>query len=250
MHLGHLIPFIFTKWLQETLDTQLIIQIAEEEKSAFKKESYEKIYKLGKNNAKDIASLGFDYRKTFIFMNRDYRLKCKNFEILTSHLKSKTSLNEIKKIFGFTDDASISMIDWPFYQTSPAFYQSFPNIFKDKPAYCLVPHAIDQDPYFRLGRDLPNVIKEYKLIKPCNIMSKFVPPLSGDEGKMSSSEGVDSTIFLNDSEVNIRKKVLKYTFSGGGGDGSLKDHKLYGGNPEKDMAFQYLKYFEYDDFKL
>jgi tryptophanyl-tRNA synthetase len=81
-------------------------------------------------------------------------------------------------------------------------------------------------------------------------MSTFVPPLTGNEGKMSSSENQHATIFLNDNEKIIKEKVMKYSFSGGGGDGSLNDHKKYGGNPNKDIAFQYLIYFEHDDDKL
>ncbi len=250
MHLGHLIPFIFTKWLQETLNCLLVIQISDEEKYAFKKKEFSEIYCLGKNNAKDIASIGFNPNQTFIFSNRDYRISCPQYEILASNLKVYTNANEIKKIFGFTDEATIAMMDWPFYQTAAAYYQAYPNIFGGKPAHCLIPHAIDQDPYFRLARDLSTKINNLKLIKPCNIMSKFIPPLTGDSGKMSSSENVESTIFLNDSKEVIREKIFKYTYSGGGGDGTLMDHKKYGGNVDMDMAYQYLRYFELDDEKL
>ena len=208
LHLGHLIPFIFTKWLQETLKCTLVIQISDEEKFAFKKKDFQEIYNYGRENSKDIASIGFDPESTFIFSNLEYRLKCKEYEILTSNLKIHTNCNEIKKIFGFNDESTIAMYDWPFYQTAAAFYQSYPNIFKNIPSYCLVPHAIDQDPYFRLARDLSVKIDKYKLIKPSSIMSKFVPPLTGESGKMSSSTGEESTIFLNDSEKDIKEKIF------------------------------------------
>ena len=32
MHMGHLIPFIFTKWLQEIFDVPLVIQLTDDEK--------------------------------------------------------------------------------------------------------------------------------------------------------------------------------------------------------------------------
>ena len=38
LHFGHLIPFLFTKWLQETFDCPLVIQITDDEKFLFKKE--------------------------------------------------------------------------------------------------------------------------------------------------------------------------------------------------------------------
>lgn len=36
LHLGHLIPFMFTKWLQETFDCPLVIQLTDDEKFLFK----------------------------------------------------------------------------------------------------------------------------------------------------------------------------------------------------------------------
>jgi len=70
---------------------------------------------------------------------------------------------------------------------------------------------------------------------------------------MSSSTGTDSTIFLSDSPETIAEKVKKYAFSAGGqkdGDGTLTDHLKYGGRPQDDMSYQYLRYFEMDDARL
>ena len=38
LHLGHLIPFQFTKWLQDTFDCPLVIQLTDDEKFIFKEE--------------------------------------------------------------------------------------------------------------------------------------------------------------------------------------------------------------------
>lgn len=38
LHLGHLIPFHFTKWLQDTFDCPLVIQLTDDEKFLFKHE--------------------------------------------------------------------------------------------------------------------------------------------------------------------------------------------------------------------
>ena len=32
MHLGHMVPFIFTKWLQEVFDVPLVIELTDDEK--------------------------------------------------------------------------------------------------------------------------------------------------------------------------------------------------------------------------
>jgi tryptophanyl-tRNA synthetase len=247
MHLGHLIPFMFTKWLQDVFDCPLMIQISDEEKAAFKKIDFNILYKMGFENAKEIISCGFKKDKTFIFSNRDYRLNCSSYETFVSDMKMKVPLKTLKDIFGLDEDASVAMIDWPIYQTAAAFYQAYPHIFGNRPAYCLVPYAIDQDPYFRLARDIAT---KMNLIKPASIMCTFIPPLTGNTGKMSSSVGTDSTLFLTDSEEVLKEKIHKHSFSGGGGNGTLEDHKKFGGNPDVDIACQYLRYFEDDDEKL
>jgi tryptophanyl-tRNA synthetase len=247
MHLGHLIPFMFTKWLQDVFDCPLMIQISDEEKAAFKKIDFNILYKMGFENAKEIISCGFKKDKTFIFSNRDYRLNCSSYETFVSDMKMKVPLKTLKDIFGLDEDASVAMIDWPIYQTAAAFYQAYPHIFGNRPAYCLVPYAIDQDPYFRLARDIAT---KMNLIKPASIMCTFIPPLTGNTGKMSSSVGTDSTLFLTDSEEVLKEKIHKHSFSGGGGNGTLEDHKKFGGNPDVDIACQYLRYFEDDDDKL
>ena len=246
LHLGHLIPFMFTKWLQDTFDCFLVIQLSDDEKYYFKENSFKEIYNLGKENAKDIIAVGFNPQKTFIFSNRDYRLSTPKFEELVSEINKSITFHTLTKIFGFNEQANVGMISWPSYQIAAAFSEAYPNLFVEK-AYCLIPYAIDQDPYFRLARD---VAKKLKLLPPCSIIGKFIPPLTGNEGKMSSSVSKQSTIFLTDDDSTIKNKVMKYSFSGGGGDGSLKDHRLYGGNIEKDIPCQYLKFFEMDDEKL
>jgi tryptophanyl-tRNA synthetase len=247
MHIGHLIPFQFTQWLQKVFKCPLVIQIADDEKAAFKKKNFKEIYNMGLENAKEIISCGFDPEKTFIFSNRDYRLNNNQYETFVSEMKNQISSREVSKIFGFDGDSTVAMYDWPFYQSAAAFYQAFPHIFDGRPAYCLVPYAIDQDPYFRMARDLAN---KMKLLKPCSIMCTFIPPLTGNSGKMSSSIGHETTLFLNDNAETIRAKILKNCYSGGGGKGTLEDHKNFGGNPDVDVAYQYLRYFEYDDEKL
>ena len=246
LHLGHLIPFIFTKWLQDVFDCYLVIQLSDDEKYYFKENSFKEIYKLGRENAKDIIAIGFNPQKTFIFSNRDYRLSTPKFEELVADINKSINFHTLTKIFGLDEHANVGMIGWPSYQIAAAFSEAYPHLFRKK-ALCLIAYAIDQDPYFRLSRD---VAKKLKLLSPCSIIGKFIPPLTGNDGKMSSSVSHQSTIFLIDDEKTIKNKVLKYSYSGGGGDGSLKDHQKFGGNVEVDIPCQYLKFFEMDEEKL
>ncbi len=67
MHIGHLLPFLFTKWLQDTFDVPLVIQLTDDEKFLWKDLGLEESKRLAVENAKEIIALGFDVEKTFIF---------------------------------------------------------------------------------------------------------------------------------------------------------------------------------------
>ena len=232
---------MFTKWLQDTFDCPLVIQLSDEEKYAFNKGTFKELHKMGWENSRDIAAVGFNPAKTFIFSNRDYRIACPKYETFVCDMKVNASVKEVAKVFGFNEDGNVGMYDWPFYQSAASFSQAFPHIFGGRPAHCLIPCAIDQDPYFRLGRDLA---QRMNLLKTSTLYCSFLPPLQGlDGGKI----GKESTLFLTDSGDIIKKKILKYSKSGSRGDGSMNDHKRLGGDVNEDIACQYLKYFEMDD---
>lgn len=96
------------------------------------------------------------------------------------------------------------MVHFPSIQAAPSFSSSFPQIFcgrGDIP--CLIPCAVDQDPYFRLTRD---VASRLKFPKPALIHAKFIPSLLGAKTKMSASK-TESVILMNDTLDLITEKV-------------------------------------------
>ena len=77
MHLGHLLPFLFTKWMQDAFKCPLVIQISDDEKYFYQKtekkiKNLDYFRDIGIENCKDILALGFDPERTFIFRNTDY----------------------------------------------------------------------------------------------------------------------------------------------------------------------------------
>ncbi|MBE7181084.1 MAG: tryptophan--tRNA ligase, partial [Terriglobus roseus] len=111
---------------------------------------------------------------------------------------------------------------------------------------CLIPCAIDQDPYFRLVRDNAHRMR-FPSPKPALLHSKFLTALQGAGGKMSASNP-NSAIFMSDTPKKIKDKINKHAFSGG--QETLELQRKLGGNPDVDVAYQYLTYFEDDDAKL
>ena len=72
LHLGHLIPFTFTRWLQKAFNAPLVVQLTDDEKYLVKDLELEECHRLGFANARDIIACGFDIEKTFIFSDLDY----------------------------------------------------------------------------------------------------------------------------------------------------------------------------------
>ena len=64
---------------------------------------------------------------------------------------------------------------------------------------------------------------------------------------MSASDE-NTSIYLTDTPKQIKNKINKYAFSGGGA--TVEEHKEKGGNCDVDISFQYLKFFLEDDEKL
>ena len=109
----------------------------------------------------------------------------------------------------------------------------------------LIPLGVDQDPHFRITRDIATKINK---TKPALIHNIMIPSLLGPGGKMSASDE-KSTIYTTDSPEAVKKKINKYAFSGGQPD--IDEHRKIGGDPDIDVSYQYLRiFFEQDDAKL
>ncbi|MAG20060.1 tryptophan--tRNA ligase [archaeon] len=240
IHLGHLVPWIFTKWLQDKFNVELLFQFPDEEKVVFKKDlTFEDTEKFTKENMLDIIALGFNPKKTkFIIDTKHANLMYKP----AMQVAKKITFSTVKATFGLNNQSNLGQIFYTSMQAVPAF---LPSILKKKNIPCLIPLAIDQDAHFRVSRD---VIPKLGYYKPAIIHSMFLPSLLGPKGKMSSSSEQD-TIYTTDSPSTVESKIKKYAFSGG--KPTLEEHRKKGGNPDIDVSFQYLRMlFEPDDKKL
>jgi len=248
MHVGHAVPFEFTKYLQDAFDCPLIIMLTDDEKFMHSpKITIDDAKRFARENAKDIIGIGFDPAKTFIFS--DFSFVGGAFYENMCAMAKRITINQVKGTFGFNDSNNIGEFHFCATQSATAFATSFPHIFGDNPTKvrnipCLIPCAIDQDPYFRQCRDNAEKMK-YK--KPSLIHSIFLPALQGPGSKMSASIDA-SAIFLTDTPNQIKNKINRYAFSGGQ-DTAEKQREL-GGNTKADVPFQYLTFFLEDDDEL
>ena len=237
VHLGHYTVWKFTKWLQDKFGAELWFQLTDDEKFLVKKDlEIEQTNKLAYDNALDVIAMGFDEKKTKIFVDTDYMGTIYREAIKVA---KKLTTSTVKASFGFDDSTNVGAMFYTSIQSVPCF---LPSILNGKKIPCLIPLAIDQDPHFRITRDILPKIGQYK---PAILHQRFLPSLQGT-GKMSSSEGV--TIFLSDTPNQIKKKINKYAYSGG--QDTIEEHREKGGNPDIDMSYQWLRFFEEDEKKL
>ena len=107
----------------------------------------------------------------------------------------------------------------------------------------MVPSATSQDIH-RIRMQLlayERTLGGQGLLAPSSTYHHFAVGLTGD--KMSSSKP-KTTIFLDDEIAAVEKKI-KRAFSGG--QPTIEEHRRLGGNPDIDVAYQYMMYFFEDD---
>ena len=188
-------------------------------------------------NALDVIALGFDRKKTHIFTDFDY---AKTMYREAAKVAKKLTFSTTKATFGFSNETNVGSIFYTSMQSVPAFLES---VKAGKNIPCLIPHAIDQDPHFRVCRDIMPRLGYYK---PAAIHCRFMPGL-GEGGKMSASQP-NTCIFTTDSPKDAENKIIR-AFTGG--RATIKEQKEKGGNPDICPVFQYwAMMFEQDDRKL
>ncbi|MEK6852299.1 MAG: tryptophan--tRNA ligase [Nanoarchaeota archaeon] len=237
-HVGHLVPWMLTKWLQEKFHCKFYFQLTDDEKFFYNEHlSLEDTKKYAYENALDLIALGFEHKNTKLIIDTEY---IKELYPLAAKVAKKLTYSTVKASFGFKDSTNVGLIFFTSLQSAPCFLES---VKEGKNIPCLIPHAIDQDPHFRITRDIAPKIGFFK---PAAIHNKFLPGL-GKEGKMSASQP-ETAIFTTDNPNEARKKIMR-AYSGGAK--TLAEHKEKGGNPEVDVACQYLLFlFEEDDKKV
>ncbi|CAE7939403.1 WARS1, partial [Symbiodinium sp. KB8] len=204
--------------------------MTDDEKFFWKDLTLEECKRLTLSNARDIIACGYDKDKvrlqqhgrvimvspsprhvawqTFIFSDLDY---IGRMYPNICRIRKCVTFNQVRGIFGFDGSTNIGKVGFPANQAAPSFSSTFPIALDGKEMHCLIPQAIDQDPYFRMTRDVAPRIG-YR--KPALIHSKFFPALQGNKTKMSASN-TNSAIFVTDTPKQIRKKIMRHAFSGG-----------------------------------
>ena len=214
-HLGHLMPWIFNKWVQDTFGANMLFQMTDDEKFLFKDLTLHDTASFAYENALDFAALGFDPEKTRILVDT------KNVDLLypiALKVSKKVTFSTAKAVFGFDNSTNIGQIFFTTMQAAPAF---LPTELSGEETPVLIPCGIDQDPHFRVCRD---VAPGLGYPKPRMMYCKMFPGLSGAD-KMSSSDE-NATIYTTDTREDKRLPGEAPGQEGGGpGSGRADGHE-------------------------
>ncbi|USZ67104.1 tryptophan--tRNA ligase [Halorussus salilacus] len=233
MHLGHVMPFYFAKYLQDRTGAHVYVPLSDDEKHFAKDLTLAEIGEYARENLRDLLAVGFDPDRTRIVVDTAdadvvYPLAVRFADHVTQSAMEAT--------YGRPDNVGLS-----FYPAVQIAHLLLPQLVHGRHA-SLVPIAVDQDPHVRLARDVAGK-EAVDVTKPAALLSKFLPTLDGP-GKMSSSTDTPA-IELTDGRETVARKVRTHAYSGGRAD--LDAHREHGGDPEVDVAYQYLAFFFEDD---
>ncbi|HYK93642.1 MAG TPA: tryptophan--tRNA ligase [Thermoplasmata archaeon] len=222
LHTSHLVPFDLCAWLQKTFHVPMYIQITDDEKFWLRpKLTRAETRRWGLENLYDLLAVGFDPKNTHVFF--DSRSIAALYP-LASEAAKKIPYSTAKAVFGFPPSTNIGLVFYTALQTAPAFYPSWES---GRPVPCLIPCGIDQDPHFRITRDIAEGLG---YPKPALLHSQMLPGLLGQDRVMSTTGDVPgNALFLNDSPKEIDRKI-RHAFTGG--RATVEEQRRLGANPE------------------
>src|SRR6266699_3525114 len=235
MHVGHIGIFYFTKWLQDKFQANVYIQITDDEKFLEERRnlSYAETQRWAEDNILEIAAVGFDPEKTFILQDTEF---VGHTYPMILKIARRVNYSTAKSVFGFTGETNIGFSFYPAIQI-------LPTLFEKK--RCLIPSAIDQDPYWRIQRDIAEPLGYHKAAA---IHIKFLPSLTAIQDKMRTPKP-QPALYLNADDTTVRNTIYRHAFSGG--QASVEEHRKLGGNPDIDVPFQWLyMFFEPNDKRI
>src|SRR5881409_2018494 len=230
IHIGHILHWFFTKWIQEKFRAKLYFQITDDEKFLFKDfDNLEEATKVGYDNILDIIAMGFDPKLTRIFLDTEY---IRHLYPIAIEVAKRITFSTTQAVFGFENANNIGEIFYTSIQAAPAF---LPTVEAGHPVPVLIPCGIDQDPHFRITRDVADRLGYYK---PAGLYSKLMPGLQGLNSRMSSSKP-ETAIFATDTEKATRQKISN-AFTGG--RATVEEQRRLGANPYICSVFAYYTY--------
>src|SRR5919197_2174536 len=120
VHMGHLMPWIFTKYLQEKFDSKLLFQLTDDEKFLYSQDrTMKEIEHYTYENILDIIAMGSDPKKTKIVVNTKH---IQHLYPIAIAVAKRITFSTARAVFGFLNLNKIWMIGFLPVQGAPFFF--------------------------------------------------------------------------------------------------------------------------------
>ena len=221
LHTSHLAQFDLCRWLQERFRVPMYVQITDDEKFWSRAGlTREETIRWGYENHYDILALGFDPKRTRVFFDSK---SIAALYPLAIRVARKIPYSSVKAVFGLEPSTNIGWIFYTALQTVPCFW---PSWAERSAVPCLIPCGIDQDPHFRLTRDIAEGLG---YPKPALLHSRMVPGLLGEAAMSTTGNSPENALFLDDPPKVVERKV-RNAFTGG--RATVEEQRRLGATPE------------------
>lgn len=188
--------------------------------------SMETAKKFAIDNISHFLALGVKKNEIYLQSKKEPRYYTFAFE-----LTKKITKNAYESIYGHLDLGKLSA---NFLQYADIIHLQLKEYYGKMPSVTGI--GLEQDPHARACRDLTKRLP-YNLYSPSFIY--FAHQSGLQEGRKMSASDTDTAIFLDDAPEEIKRKIHK-AFSGG--RENTEKHRTLGGIPEKDRAYEILKF--------
>jgi tryptophanyl-tRNA synthetase len=224
LHIGHLPALRLCLALQKHCNTLIQFMIADDEKMIRDGIPDATMRENVTATVTQLYGLGFTPANTQFRVNSD-GLSAADYGLIV-RMMSMVSIHTLDSIFG--PKRSVGDYFYPLIQILPCMASG---------ARCIVVAGVDQDPFFRLARD---IARRLGFPLPIILYTRSVPGLDGSD-KMSTSVPESMPIYLSDTAAEIAAKVAKIRKVGAG---SLEELFARGANLEADIPYQLLRFFD------
>ena len=117
VHMGHLMPWMFTKYLQDKFDSKLLFQLTDDEKFLYAQDrTREQIDQYTYENILDIIAIGFNPKKTRIIVDSKH---IQHLYQIAIEVAKRITFSTARAVFGFSTSTNIGMIGFPPEQAAP-----------------------------------------------------------------------------------------------------------------------------------
>lgn len=222
-HIGHLPGLQLCLALQEHLKTPIEFMIADDEKMFRDGITPHQMTENVAATLSQLHSLGFTDENTRFRIN-SHGISSTEYATVIQML-GMVSVHTLNSIFG--EKPNLGEYFYPLLQILPCLSAG---------RQCIVVAGLDQDPFFRLARDLA---RRMGFLPPIVLYTQSVPGLDGSE-KMSTSQPASNPIFLDDSPPEIAAKVRQIRKVGAG---SLDELFTHGADLKRDIPYAILSLF-------